>query len=148
MDKINTQKFNLGVNKSDTSKADDVLGSLFSIPVVFDEKKTNGKIIHEFIVNPSIEKILSSKKSSNILGKLEIMYKDLFSNIPKNQSIDTVFKNDDVFDFNSRKIPNILSLNVKSEKFLRIKNIKKEDLSKLATNELSKDLGIKMAFLL
>ena len=39
MDKINTQKFNLGVNKSETSKADDVLGSLFSLPVVFDEKK-------------------------------------------------------------------------------------------------------------
>ena len=37
MDKINTQKFNLGVNKSETSKNDDVLGSLFSIPVVFDE---------------------------------------------------------------------------------------------------------------
>jgi len=37
MDKINTQKFNLGVNKSDTSKGEDVLGSLFSIPVNIDE---------------------------------------------------------------------------------------------------------------
>ena len=144
MDKINTQKFNLGVNKSETSKADDVLGSLFSMPVVFDEKKTNGKIIHEFIVNPSIEKILSPKKSSKILGKLEIMYKDLFSNIPKNQFANPVFKNDDVFDFNSNKIPNILNLNVKSEKFLRIKNIKKEDVSKVVTNDISKELGIKI----
>ena len=143
MDKINTQKFNLGVNKSDTSKADDVLGSLFSIPVVFDEKKTNGKIIHEYIVNPSIEKILSPKKSSKILGRLEIMYKDLFSNIPKNQFANQVFKNDDVFDFNSKKIPNIINLNVKSEKFLRIKNKKNEDVSKLVTNDIFKELGIK-----
>ena len=143
MDKINTQKFNLGVNKSETSKADDVLGSLFSIPQVFDEKKNSGKIIHEFIVNPSIEKILSLKKSSKSLGKLEIMYKDLFSNIPKNQVVNPIFENDEVFDFNSRKMPNILNLNVKSEKFVRVKSIKKEDLSKLATNELPKDLGIK-----
>ena len=118
MDKINTQKFNLGVNKSETSKADDVLGSLFSLPVVFDEKKTNGKKMHEFIVNPSIEKILSSNKSSKNLGKLEIMFRDLFSNIPKNQVVTPIFENDEVFDFNSRKMPNILNLNVKSEKFL------------------------------
>ena len=144
MDKINTQKFNLGVNKSETSKADDVLGSLFSLPVVFDEKKTNGKKMHEFIVNPSIEKILSSNKSSKNLGKLEIMFRDLFSNIPKNQFVNPVFKNDDVFDFNSKKIPNILNLNVKSEKFLKIKNIKKEDVSKLVTSDISKELGIKI----
>ena len=58
MDKINTQKFNLGVNKSDTSKPDDVLGALFSIPVTDDKKKIN-----EFTINPSIEKVLSSRKS-------------------------------------------------------------------------------------
>ena len=33
MDKINTQKFNLGVKNSDTCKTDDVLGALFSMPV-------------------------------------------------------------------------------------------------------------------
>ena len=52
MDKISTQKFNVIVKKSDMSKVDDVLGSLFSIPVINDEKKVNGKIIDEFIVNP------------------------------------------------------------------------------------------------
>ena len=143
MDKISTQKFNVNIKKSDMSKAEDVLGTLFSMPMITDEKQVKSKIINEFIVNPSIEKILSLKKSSKSLGKLEIMYKDLFSNIPKNQVVNPIFENDEVFDFNSRKMPNILNLNVKSEKFVRIKSIKKEDLSKLATNELPKDLGIK-----
>ena len=43
MDKINTQKFNVNVKKSDMSKADDVLGALFSMPMITDEKKVNGK---------------------------------------------------------------------------------------------------------
>ena len=43
MDKINTQKFNVTVKKSDMSKADDVLGALFSMPTITDEKKVNGK---------------------------------------------------------------------------------------------------------
>ena len=38
MDKINTQKFNLGVKNTDTSKIDDALGALFTIPEVIDEK--------------------------------------------------------------------------------------------------------------
>ena len=66
MDKINTQKLNLGVNKSEPSKADDVLGSLFSIPVIFDEKKTSENRINEFIVNPSVNKVLSSKKHQKV----------------------------------------------------------------------------------
>ena len=61
MDKISTQKFNVTVKKSDISKADDVLGALFSMPMIADEKKVNEKIIDEFIVNPSIEKVLNSK---------------------------------------------------------------------------------------
>ena len=36
MDKINTQKFNLGINKSETSKADDVLGALFVTDPKYD----------------------------------------------------------------------------------------------------------------
>ncbi len=32
MDKISTQKFNLGVKNSDKSKTDDVLGALFTMP--------------------------------------------------------------------------------------------------------------------
>ena len=50
------------------------------------KKKLMEKIIDEFIVNPSIEKVLNSKKSSKSLGKLEIMYKDFFSKIPKNEA--------------------------------------------------------------
>ena len=45
MDKINTHKFDLGVKNNDTSKTDDVLGALFSLPVLVDEKKVNGKNI-------------------------------------------------------------------------------------------------------
>ena len=45
MDKINTQKFNLSVKKSDTSKTDEVLGALFSMPLIVDEKKISGKKI-------------------------------------------------------------------------------------------------------
>ena len=41
MDKINTQKFNLGVKNSEISKTDDVLGALFTIPEVVDEKKVH-----------------------------------------------------------------------------------------------------------
>ena len=113
MDKINTQKFNLGVNKSDTSKGEDVLGSLFSIPVNIDEKKVN-----EFVVNPSIEKILSLKKISKNLGKLEIMYKDFFSRIPENQANNSIFKNDEVFDFfvnENFKITSNSYFNIKSD---------------------------------
>ena len=33
----------LNVKKSDMSKADDVLGALFSMPMITDEKKVNGK---------------------------------------------------------------------------------------------------------
>ena len=43
MDKISTQKFNVNVKNSEMSKADDVLGALFSMPVLTDEKKINGK---------------------------------------------------------------------------------------------------------
>ncbi len=135
MDKINTQKFNLGVKKSDTSKPDDVLGALFSIPVTDDEKKIN-----ELIINPSIEKVLSAKKSSKISGKLEIMYKDLFSNIPKTQSNNPIFKDDEIFDFNTRKIPNILNFNVKSDKLLKIKKIKKHIESKSLNNVSTVDI--------
>ena len=49
MDKINTHKFDLGVKNNDTCKTDDVLGALFSLPVLVDEKKVNGKNINEFI---------------------------------------------------------------------------------------------------
>ena len=126
MDKINTQKFDLSIKKGDSSKTDDSLGALFSIPITVDEKKNNGKQINEHIVNPSIEKILSSKK----LGKLEIMYKDFFLKIPTNQSNNPIFKKDQVFDFHSKNIPNILNINVKSDKLLKIKNIKKNETSK------------------
>ena len=114
MDKINTQKFNVTVKNSDMSKTDDVLGALFSMPMITDEKKVNGKIIDEFIVNPSIEKVLNSKKSSKSLGKLEIMYKEFFSGNSKKQANGLMFKNDQVFDFNSTKIPNVLSLRFKT----------------------------------
>ena len=45
MDKINTEKFNLGVKNSDISKTDDVLGALFSLPIVVDEKKLMEKLL-------------------------------------------------------------------------------------------------------
>ncbi len=126
MDKINTQKFNVTVKKSDMSKVDDVLGSLFSVPVITDEKKVNGKIIDEFIVNPSIEKVLNSKKSSKSLGKLEIMYKEFFSENSKKQANSLIFKNDQVFDFNSTKIPNVLSLDLKLDKLSKINHVKND----------------------
>ena len=71
MDKISSQKFNVNAKNSDVSKADNVLGALFSMPIIADEKKVNGKKIDEFIVNPSIEKILNSKNfdNSNIFFK-------------------------------------------------------------------------------
>ena len=142
MDKINTHKFDLGVKNNDTSKTDDVLGALFSLPVLVDEKKVNGKNINEFIVNPSIEKVLSSKKSSKNNGKLEIMFKDFFSKVPENEANHPIFKNDKVFDFNSKKIPNVLNLNVKSDKILKINFNKKNIVSKLSNNDITKDINI------
>ena len=139
MDKISTQKFNLGVKNSDISKTDDVLGALFTMPILVDEKKVN-----EFTVNPHIEKVLISKKSSNNLGKLEIMYKDFFSNIPENESIQLAFKNDKRFDFNSSKIPNVLNIDVKSDKILKINHEKKNEVSKLVNNDISKSLDVKI----
>ena len=135
MDKISTQKFNVNVKNSDLSKADDVLGALFSMPMVADEKKVNGKIIDEFIVNPSIEKVLNSKKSSKSLGKLEIMYKEFFSGNSKNQANGLMFKNDQVFDFNSTKIPNVLRLDLKLDKLSKINHVKNND---------TKDLDLKI----
>ena len=135
MDKINTQKFNVNAKNSDVSKADDVLGALFSMPIIADEKKVNGKTIDEFIVNPSIEKILNSKKASKSLGKLEIMYKEFFSVNSKKQANGIMFKNDQVFDFNSTKIPNVLSLNLKLNKLSKINHLK---------NDGTKDLDLKI----
>ena len=135
MDKINTQKFNVNVKNNDVSKADDVLGALFSMPMIADEKKVNGKIIDEFIVNPSIEKVLNSKKSSKSLGKLEIMYKEFFSGNSKKQANGLMFKNDQVFDFNSTKIPNVLSLDLKLNKLSKINHLK---------NGGNKDLDLKI----
>ena len=135
MDKINTQKFNVNVEKNDMSKPDDVLGALFSIPMITDEKKVNGKIIDELIVNPSIEKVLNSKKSSKSLGKLEIMYKEFFSENSKKQANSLIFKNDQVFDFNSTKIPNVLSLDLKLNKLSKINHLK---------NDGTKDLDLKI----
>ena len=144
MDKINTQKFNLGVKNTDTSKIDDALGALFTIPEVIDEKKINEKKVDELIVNPLIEKILISKKSSKNLGKLEIMYKDFFSNILENESIQSKFKNDKAFDFNSSKIPNVLNLDIKLDKILKINHEKKNIVSKFVNNDISKNLDIKI----
>ena len=124
MDKISTQKFNVTVKNSEVSKADDVLGALFSMPMIADENKVNGKIIDEFIVNPSIEKVLNSKKSSKSLGKLEIMYKEFFSQNSKKQANGLMFKNDQVYDFNSTKIPNVLSLDLKLDKLSKINHVK------------------------
>ena len=135
MDKISTQKFNVNVKNSDVSKTDDVLGALFSMPMIADENKVNGKIIDEFIVNPSIEKVLNSKKSSNSLGKLEIMYKEFFSGNSKKQANGLMFKNDQVFDFNSTKIPNVLSLDLKIDKLSKINYVK---------NDGPKDLDLKI----
>ena len=135
MDKISTQKFNVTVKKSDMSKADDVLGALFSMPMIADEKKVNGKIIDEFIVNPSIEKVLNSKKSSKSLGKLEIMYKEFFSGNSKKQASGLMFKNDQVFDFNSTKMPNVLSLDLKLNKLSKVNHVK---------NDGTKDLDLKI----
>ena len=42
------------------------------------------------------------------------MYKEFFSGNSKKQANDLMFKNDEVFDFNSTKIPNVLNLNLKS----------------------------------
>ncbi len=135
MDKINTQKFNVTVKNSDMSKADDVLGALFSMPMITDEKKVNIKIIDECIVNPSIEKVLNSKKSSKSLGKLEIMYKEFFSGNSKKHANGLMFKNDQVFDFNSTKIPNVLSLDLKLNKLSKINHVK---------NDGTKDLDLKI----
>jgi len=135
MDKINTQKFNVNVKNNDVSKADDVLGALFSMPMIADEKKVNGKIIDEFIVNPSIEKVLNSKKSSKSLGKLEIMYKEFFSGNSKKQANGLMFKNDQVFDFNSTKIPNVLSLDLKLNKLSKINHV---------NNDGAKNLDLKI----
>ena len=135
MDKISTQKFNVTVKNSELSKADDVLGALFSMPMIADEKKVNGKIIDEFIVNPSIEKVLNSKKSSKSLGKLEIMYKEFFSGNSKKQANGLMFKNDQVFDFNSTKIPNVLSLDLKLNNLSKINYIK---------NDSTEDLDLKI----
>ena len=135
MDKISTQKFNVNVKNSDMSKSDDVLGALFSMPMIADEKKVNGKIIDEFIVNPSIEKVLNSKKASKSLGKLEIMYKEFFSGSSKKQANGLMFKNDQVFDFNSTKIPNVLSLDLKLNKLSKINHVK---------NDGTKDLDLKI----
>ena len=144
MDKINTQKFDLSIKKSDSSKTDDALGALFSLPVMVDEKKVNVNKINEITVNPLIEKIFSSKNSSKSLGKLEIMFKEFFSNIPKNQSHNPIFKNDQVFDFNSRKVPNVLNINIKSDKLFNMKNIKKNVTSKSINNQIVKDLDIEI----
>jgi len=131
MDKISTQKFNVNVKKSDMSKSDDVLGTLFSMPMITDVKKVNGNIIDESIVNPSIEKVLNSKKSSKSLGKLEIMYKEFFSGNSKKQANSLMFKNDQVFDFNSTKIPNVLSLDLKLDKLSKINHVKNDDIKDL-----------------
>ncbi len=143
MDKINTNQFNLSVNKSDKTKTDDPLGALFSIPVLVDEPKVNGKKIDEYIVNPLIEKVLSSKKSNKNIGKLEIMYKDFFLS-PKDEFNNSIFKNDEVLDFNSRKIPNIINISVKKDKLLKVNNLKKDITSKLKNIDISKDLDLKI----
>ena len=135
MDKISTQKFNVTVKKSDISKADDALGALFSMPMIADENKVNRKIIDEFIVNPSIEKVLNSKKSSKSLGKLEIMYKEFFSKNSNKQADGLMFKNDQVFDFNSTKIPNVLSLDLKLNKLSKINHV---------NNDGTKNLDLKI----
>ena len=131
--KLEDTKFSFFADKT-------VLGALFTIPEVVDEKK-----VHEFIVNPHIEKVLSSKKSSKNLGKLEIMYKDFFSKIPENDANQPIFKNDKVFDFNSRKVPNVLNIDLKLNKILKINNLKKNVVSKLTNNNLNKGLDIKIS---
>ena len=141
MDKISTQKFNVNIKKSDMSKAEDVLGALFSMPMITDENEVKNKIINEFIVNPSIEKVLNSKKSSKSLGKLEIMYKEFFSGNSKKQINDLMFKNDEVFDFNSTKFPNVLKLNLKLDKLSKI-NYAKNDINKDLIKDLDMEINV------
>ena len=141
MDKISTQKFNVNIKKSDMSKAEDVLGALFSMPMITNEKQVNSKLIDEFIVNPSIEKVLNSKKSPNSLGKLEIMYKEFFSGNSKKQINDLMFKNDEVFDFNSTKFSNVLNLDLKLDKLSKI-NYAKNDINKDSTKDLDIEINV------
>ena len=46
-----------------------------------------------------------------------------------------MFKNDQVFDFNSTKIPNVLSLDLKLDKLSKINHVKNDD---------NKDLDLKI----
>lgn len=144
MDKINTQKYNLSIKKSDTSKNDDALGALFSLPMLDTEKKVIKKTIDEFTVNPLIDKVLSSKKSLKSLGKLKIFYKDFFSGITEKQANNSMFKDDQDFEFNSKKIPNILNLDVKLNNIVKNNQIKQKELSKLNESNFHKDLDVKI----
>ncbi len=44
--------------------------------------------------------------------------------MPENESIQIMLKNDKAFDFNSSKIPNVLNLDVKLDKILKINHEK------------------------
>ena len=55
-----------------------------------------------------------------------------------------MFKNEQVFDFNSKKISNILNIDVKLDKMLKNNQIKQNKLPKLKNNDFYKDLDLKI----
>ena len=63
------------------------------------------------------------------------MYKEFFSGNSKKQANGLMFKNDQVFDFNSTKIPNVISLDLKLNKLSKVNHLK---------NDGTKDLDLKI----
>ncbi len=108
MNKINAQSINLGGQKSEISKSNDVLGALFSLPLIPENQQTT-----EITVSPKIGKIIDFIKSKKSSEKLDIKLNDFLSNYSKIKGELKDIKSEKIFELNSEKPQLTFALNVK-----------------------------------
>ena len=129
MDKIINKSINLGGQKSEIAKNNDVLGALFSLPMNIDDKKFN-----EITINPDVIRIIDGNKFKKPMEKIKINIEELFNNLHKKDIEKDIEqntnKNDKLTELNPKKFPNLLKLDLKIKKTNMPHLLKNKDQSK------------------
>ena len=134
MDKIINKSINLGGQKSEIAKNNDVLGALFSLPMNIDDKEIN-----EITINPEVIRIIDGNKFKKPMEKIKINIEELFNKLHKKDIEQNTNKNDKLTELNPKKFPNLLKLDLKIKKTNMPHLLKNEDQNKDKIFKINKD---------
>ena len=134
MDKIINKSINLGSQKSEIAKNNDVLGALFSLPMNIDDKEIN-----EITINPEVIQIIDGNKFKKPMEKIKINIEELFNKLHKKDIEQNTNKNDKLTQLNPKKFPNLMKLDLKIKKTNMPHLLKNEDQNKDKIFKINKD---------